>query len=425
MVESTSPLGGLRPIPYMGVIQVVAEAMQWGFRDGDPDWCNLGQGQPEVGEIEGAPPRISEIHVEPGDHAYGPVNGMDELRQAVAAHYNRLYRQGKASRYDAANVGIAAGGRVVLSRAFAAIGAVNVGYQVPDYTAYEDLIGYHEHRFSPVLLSTLAENGFAIPAVDLAREVRTRGLGALVLSNPCNPTGQVVQGKELARYVAIAREEAATLILDEFYSHFIYTPDGRPGAGPVSAAAYVQDVDLDPVLIVDGLTKSYRYPGWRLGWAVGPKPMIDTLGRAASAIDGGPSQLVQRAALQVLEPQRADQETKAVRKVFARKRNLMIRRLREMSIDCARESEGTFYAWAFVGRLRPPLADGEAFFREALKHKVITVPGVFFDVNPGKRRRRASPLRQWVRFSFGPAEASVADGLDRLEAMIRGAQRAR
>lgn len=93
-----SDLGAFRPIPYMGVIYVVAEAMKLGFWNGNPDWCNLGQGQPEVGEMDGAPPRIKEILMEPGDHAYGPIAGTNELRQAVADHYNRLYRQGKRTK---------------------------------------------------------------------------------------------------------------------------------------------------------------------------------------------------------------------------------------------------------------------------------------------------------------------------------------
>jgi DNA-binding transcriptional MocR family regulator len=60
-----------------------------------------------------------------------------------------------------------------------------------------------------------------------------------------------------------------------------------------------------------------------------------------------------------------------------------------------------------------------AFFRAALERKVICVPGEFFDVNPGKRRRgRASRFRRYVRFSFGPSEQSVADGLDRIAALV-------
>jgi hypothetical protein len=393
--------------------------MKLGFRNGHPDWCNLGQGQPEVGEMEGAPPRPSEIQMEPGDHAYGPVGGTEELRQAVADHYNRLYRQGKKSKYTVANVSIASGGRLMLSRLFAALGEVNLGYQVPDYTAYEDMMGYHQHRFTPIVIPAREGDGFVIPADVLESVVTGQNLEAFVLSNPCNPTGSVVRDAELKKYVEIARENGMTLGLDEFYSHFIYEADGSPGKGAVSGAAYVEDVDRDPVLLIDGLTKSFRYPGWRVGWALGPPEMIETLGCAASAIDGGPSQPMQRAALAILEPERADQETNALRQVFARKRNMMVSRLAEMGIRCAREPQGTFYCWASIKDLPPPLNDAEAFFFEGLKHKVMTVPGAFFDVNPGKLRPTHSPFKSWVRFSFGPPEDNVREGLNRLEQMIK------
>jgi aspartate/methionine/tyrosine aminotransferase len=140
--------------------------------------------------------------------------------------------------------------------------------------------------------------------------------------------------------------------------------------------------------------------------------------RAASAIDGGPSVPMQRAAALVLEPTRADQETAALRRVFSRKRNLMVERLAALGIRCARPSEGTFYAWASIARLPAPLHDAEVFFRRALERRVMTVPGAFFDVNPGKRRRGPSPFRSWVRFSFGPPEANVRTGLDRLAEMV-------
>jgi hypothetical protein len=406
----------------MGVIYVVAEAMKLGFWNGHPDWCNLGQGQPEVGEIDGAPPRIREIQMAPSDHAYGPIGGTDALRQAVADHYNRLYRADKQSKYAAANVCIASGGRLMLSRLFASLASVNLGYQIPDYTAYEDMIGYHQHRLTPIALPASEAEGFAIPADTLRREVTRRGIEAFVISNPCNPTGSVIRGQELADYVEIARDLGMTLVLDEFYSHFIYEPDGSPGAGPVSAAAFVDDIETEPVLLIDGLTKSFRYPGWRVGWAVGPAAMIDTLGRAASAIDGGPGQPIQRAALEVLEPESADQESNALRQAFARKRNLMTRRLREMGIRCCPEPQGTFYCWASVKDLPSPLNDGQSFFEEALKYKVITVPGRFFDINPGGIRTGPSPFKSWVRFSFGPPEDNVDEGLNRLERMIAKAR---
>ena len=328
MSEARTSLGALRPIPYMGVIWVVAEAMKLGFNNGDPQWCNLGQGQPEVGEMDGAPPRLCHIEMQPGAHAYGPIGGTQELRQAIADHYNRLYREKRASKYGPDNVSVGAGGRLLLSRVFACLAAGKVGYQVPDYTAYQDYFDYNAGRIEPVLIPTSVENGFGLPAADFDAAVAEQGLAAYLVSNPCNPTGRVIAGDELKAYVSTARTRDCTLILDEFYSHFIYDREGNRGVGPVSAATHVDDVNADPVLIVDGLTKSFRYPGWRVGWVVGTVPVIEVINRAASAIDGGPGQPIQRAAREVLRPERADQETRALRQVFARKRNLMVERLR-------------------------------------------------------------------------------------------------
>lgn len=414
-------LGALREVPFMGVIWVVHEASKLGFTNGHPDWCNLGQGQPEVGPMEGAPPRIASVELAPEDHAYGPLGGTLELRTRIAEHTNRLFRRGKRSQYGPENVCVASGGRLALTRIFAALGAVNVGYQLPDYTAYEDMFELHLARLHPVPVRARAADGFLVPTARLLEEVDERGLSAFVLSNPCNPTGNVIQGAELERLVAGARERDLTLVLDEFYSHFVYTPDGKPGAGPVSAAAYVEDVERDPVLLVDGLTKSFRYPGWRVGWTLGPSAMIETMARTASSIDGGPSRIAQRAALVALEPARADQETGALRTVFARKRNLLVERLESLGVRFARRPESTFYAWGSLEALPPPLDDAQVFFRRALERKVLTVPGEFFDVDPGKRRRGTSPYRQWMRFSFGPPIDNLALGLSRLEELVRSA----
>ena len=425
-VDLESGRGALRKVPYMGVIYVVAEAHKLGFTNGDPDWSNLGQGQPEVGEVEGAPPRIASIEIEPADHAYGPLEGIPELREAVAAHYNRLYRRGK-SQYGPEHLAIAQGGRLPLTRAMAGLGAVNIGYQLPDYTAYEDMLNLHLAHLAAVPLRAREQDGFAITPAQLGREIVDRGLGAFVLSNPCNPTGNVIAGDDLAAIVVLAREHRTTMLLDEFYSHFIYdVPAGgdnaTPGPGPVSAAAYVDDVDRDPVMVFDGLTKSFRYPGWRVGWVVGPPEMVETVARTASAIDGGSSRWAQRAALVALEPEQADAETRALREVFCRKRNEMVRRLEELGVTFANKPTGTFYCWGSLAALPDPLDDAMTFFRRALDRRVLTVPGEFFDINPGKYRKGVSPYRQWMRFSFGPPMDNMVMGLERLREMVDAAR---
>ena len=405
--------GAFREVPYMGVIWVVAEAHKRGFWNGNPDWCNLGQGQPEIGEMEGAPDRLRSVVIEPDEQAYGPINGTDEMRQAVADHYNRCYRRGKKP-YTAANVGIAQGGRLMLSRVFGAVQG-RMGYQVPDYTAYQDMMDYAASRLEPVLIPTIEENNFSIPATEFAEAAGT--LDSFLISNPCNPTGHVIQGGELASYCETARREGCTLIMDEFYSHFIYEGE-QPGSGPVSSAEFVDDPDTDPILVIDGLTKSFRYPGWRVGWVLGPPEMVETLGRAASAIDGGPSRVSQRMALGALEPSYADQETGALRGVFVRKRNMMVERLTKMGMRCL-PGAATFYVWACVEDLPEPLNDGMGLFWAALDKRVMTVPGEFFDVNPGGGRSGESPFRQWGRVSFGPPHDNVDLGLTRLEGLFR------
>lgn len=406
-----------REVPYMGVIWVVAEASKLGFYNGNPEWSNLGQGQPEIGEMKGAPRRIKNIRIEPQDQAYGPLGGTMELREKISQHYNRLFRKNHKSKYSAANVSIAMGGRLVLTRIFAALDKIRLGYRNPDYTAYEDMMNYHRGKITPVQIPTTRENGFDIPADKIADVIKKFRLNAYLTSNPCNPTGKVIAGDDLRKYVRAADSTNCAMIFDEFYSHFIY--DGnKPGAGPVSAAAHVTEVNRTPILIIDGLTKAFRYPGWRLGWVIGPEDIIETLNRAASAVDGGPSQPVMRGALQVLEENNADKETNALRKVFTRKRNIMIKYLRDAGIECLPQGSGTFYLWGDISKLPKPINSAERFFFEALKHKVMTVPGYFFDVQAGGKKRRKSDFSNWVRFSFGPPEENMVMGLERLAKMI-------
>jgi aspartate/methionine/tyrosine aminotransferase len=372
---------------------------------------------PEVGPLPGAPERVSRIDVAVNDHAYGPVQGLPELRQAVADLYNAWFRKNKKSKYTKENVAVAGGGRIALSRSVAALGPVNVGYFTPDYTAYEDMLGafpgYNTH-----LISLSPESGWAIEPAALEREIAGQGLKALVISNPCNPTGRVVQGKELEAWLAIARRRGCLLLMDEFYSHYIWPKNG-PAQKPVSLAEHIEDVDEDPVILFDGLTKCYRYPGWRVGWAVGPKSMIETLTCAGSFLDGGGSRPIQRAAIRLVEPSRAQAETMAMRQAFSKKRDLLVARLKRAGLTFPREPEGTFYGFASVAKLPPPLNDGFQFFHAALQEKVITVPGRFFDVNPRKLRPEPSRLDPFVRFSFGAPMPVVERGLDRLEAMIK------
>src|SRR5439155_13264557 len=98
-------------------------------------------------------------------------------------------------------------------------------------------------------------------------------------------------------------------------------------------------------------------------------------------------------------------------------RGYVLERLRQMDIEMEAEPSGAFYVWANLSRLPKPLNDGMSFFREGLKEKVIIVPGVFFDVNPGNRRL-SGRYENYCRISFGPELKKLEIGLDGLQRVI-------
>lgn len=419
--DETEHLSAYRSVPRTGVIYVMGEASERGFHYGHPEWCNLGQGAPETGPLPDSAERIARVDIETSRHEYAPVGGTWELREAVADLYNARYRRGMPTQYSAENVAIAAGGRLALVRVAAALDSVHLGHLLPDYTAYAELLETFE-RFIPLPLVLNASEGFHLAPARLRSHIVGTGLGAILLSNPCNPTGRVIRGGELRAWLDICRELSCQLIFDEFYSHYLYDEVAEADGPANSACRYVEDIEKDPVVVIDGLTKNWRYPGWRLSWTVGPKKLIERVTSAGSYLDGGAPHPLQVAAIPLVTQAAADREARAIQAAFGHKRRVVVERIHAMGLRLDNVPLGAFYAFVCLDDLPEPLRNGMDFFHAALDRQVIVVPGEFFDVDPGKRRRHIpSRLRNYVRLSFGPELDSVLEGLRRLDAMIREA----
>lgn len=411
----TTSIPGFREVPRTGVIYVMHQARQAGYRPDDPSWANLGQGAPQIDHLPGAPPRINSIEFSQSQQEYSPVQGDIKLRQAVADMYNYQFRKGKKSQYTWENVAIAGGGRISLTRIAASLGDINMGHFIPDYTAYEELLTAFK-SFIPIPIMLGPDYAYKLSTSKLQDTISGLGLSAILISNPCNPTGQVIAGQKLADWVDVARNQDCSLIIDEFYSHYIY--DHKPGT-IISSARAVNNVNNDPVIIIDGITKNWRYPGWRISWTLGPKSVINQLASAGSFLDGGPNHPFQNVASCLLDPELISQETIAIQKHFQEKRDFMLKELSQIGIKIDHPPQGTFYLWANLSHLPAPLNNGFDFFEEALKYKVITVPGVFFDVNPGGRRASSRHrFTSFTRLSFGPSLPSLKQGLKNLKKLV-------
>ena len=137
-------------------------------------------------------------------------------------------------------------------------------------------------------------------------------------------------------------------------------------------------------------------------------------------MDGGCAHPMQKAALPLLDKKIADQEAAAIQKLFADKKEYLVNSLKALGVTFPFETEGSFYAWGDLSGLPENLNTGMKFFQAALEEGVITVPGSFFDINPGGRRPdRPSRFKNYSRFSFGPSMEELVKGIDRLKKIIQ------
>ena len=403
----------IRNVPKTGVIYVAERAEKKGFFYGNKEWSNLGQGSPETGLLKDGPLRINEIKIDQKTAQYSPISGNKDLRTAIAKLYNERYRKDKKSKYTYENVSISPGGRSALCRIVSVLNNINIGHLIPDYTAYEELLNVFSN-FVPIPISLAEKTGFKPNVLEIKKAITNMGLGGLLLSNPCNPTGQIIAEKNLKNLVNYSLSANCSIIFDEFYSHYMYKKQT-----PLSASKYINNINQEDILIVDGLTKNWRYPGLRIAWTLGPKSIIDVITSAGSFLDGGASNAIQKNIIPLLNYQHSKSEFLAIRKEFTRKREYMIQRIRAMNLKLTNIPQGGFYCFVSLEKLPKPLDDGMTFFEHLLEYKVICVPGEFFDVNPGQRRTTSNTrLKKYIRLSFGPCFEEIKQGLDRIERMI-------
>lgn len=395
-----------------GIIYVMEQAAKQGFTYDNSEWCNLGQGAAEAGEIEGNLARISELRIGELEQGYAPVAGRKKLRENIAGMYNDIFRSKLENKYAFNNIAVAGGGRTAISRVVSCLQNIKIGYFVPDYSSYEGILaGFNNVEACPIFLR--AEDNYKIDVELIKSEIEKQKLGAIIFSNPSNPTGNILMGEDLKNLLDFARQKGILLIIDEFYFNYIYEAD----RSFVSASEYIEDVDNDNVIIISGLSKSWRYSGFRICWTVGSKDLTENIAAAGSFLDGGANNPLQKASETIISREAIEQETKAIQTTFKPKRDFMIASLEKLGFKIVGEARGAFYVWASVENLTERINTGDKFFEACLQEKVIVVPGKFFDLNPGKFRTEKR-FEGLVRFSYGPKMDTIEKGMEAIKGLI-------
>ena len=250
--------------------------------------------------------------------------------------------------------------------------------------------------------------GWRLTPDDLRRHLTSR-TRVLVLCTPSNPTGAVYSDTELAGLAEVLADHDVAVVVDEIYARISYVPVGRW----LRAAPWLADRSF----IVDGVSKAYAMTGWRLGWMLGPRELMDMASAVQSHLTSHPSSITQRAAMFALENQPAvEASVDEMVGIFRQRRDAIVAGLGAIDGMVCPPPEGAFYVFPDVrGLLGRPLgpkgtvvnssAELSAYLLdEAL---VVTVPGEAFGT-PG-----------FLRFSYALGMDQLQEGVARLTTALR------
>jgi aspartate aminotransferase len=348
-----------------------------------------------VGEPDQGTPRhvaaAGVAAIEAGRTRYAPAPGLPELRAAVAARYRQDFHVAFAPE----EVAITVGGKQALYLAGQAL--LDAGDEVivpsPFWPTFTEAVRLAGGR--PVLAPTREADGFAVTARLLGKAAgpRTR---AVILNSPCNPTGAVVEPEELLAIGRLARRRGFTLVYDDTYAQLAFS---RPRDWGLQA---LRDLLGDRLVILGTASKSYCMTGWRIGWVMGPRALIDACAALASHSTQSPATFAQLGAVTALNgPQEFVGELLAE---YRRRRDLVHSALLAIPGATCVEPQGGFYAFPnlsrYLGREIPTTLE---LGRRLLEDKhVAVVPGEGFGA-PG-----------YVRISFARPLEELREGVRRI-----------
>jgi aspartate aminotransferase len=335
---------------------------------------------------------------------YTPVAGLPELRSAIAA------KAARDSGYQAAasQVLVTNGGKQAVYQAFAAL--LDPGDEAllpaPYWTTYPEAIRLAGGM--PVEVMTDETTGY-LATVEQLEAARTRRTKLLLFCSPSNPTGAVYPREQVEAIGRWAVEHGIWVVTDEIYEHLVYD-----GASAPSMPVVVPEL-ADSCVIVNGVAKTYAMTGWRVGWMIGPRDVIDAAANLQSHLSSNVANVSQIAALAAVS---GDLSAVAqMRAAFDRRRRTMTELLADIPGVTCPEPRGAFYCYpslrALLGReIRGQRPQTTAELAELALDEVgvAIVPGEAFGT-PG-----------YARLSYALGDADLVDGVSRLATLFAEAR---
>lgn len=396
-MELTNRINRIQVSPTAVVISAAEQLKAKGV-----DIADFGPGEPDFP----TPDHIKKAAIraiEENRTKYTPTGGIMPLREAIAAWHNREL----GSRYNAKECVVNVGGKHSIFNTICVLiqNDDEVILPAPYWVSFPDIIKYAGGR--PVIVRTRQEDGFSAKAAAIEKAI-TPKTKMVIINSPCNPTGAVVDGEEYERILALSKKHNIWLLSDECYSHFVYESHK-----PFSIASAKDSKER--VIIVGSVSKTFAMTGWRIGYTLGPEPLIQAIIKMQSQSTSNPASIAQYAALEAM---RGGMDTvPPMLAEYAKRRNLIVEGLREIPGVACEWPGGAFYAFPNVSahlQGRNPLAKSCTELAKELLEKahVALVPGEAFGA-PG-----------FLRLSYATSLERIEEGLRRLNKFLTRAEAA-
>ena len=349
---------------------------------------NLGIGQPDFD----TPQHIREaakLALDEGYTRYPPAKGFLDLRQAIA---EKLRLKNNIHTDPDTNIFVAVGAMQVIFNAI--LHLIEPGEEVmvidPGYDYYSQ-IGLFGGL--PVRIPAREENGFKVDPADVKKAV-TPKTKMMIINSPSNPTGALLDDGILKALAEIAQHHGVLVLADEPYEDIVFDGHKHLSIGAIDG---MQDLTISAFT----LSKSYAMTGWRVGYAVAPKSVIDEMEKLMEHMVSGVTAMAQRAALAAITgPQTCVEE---MLKAYDRRRRIVYEGLNTIEgISCLMPAS-TFYAFPNIKKLGMSSWDLAKFLVK--EHKVALVPGSIFGRNG----------EGYLRLSFAASSEQLIEGLRRIK----------
>lgn len=323
-----------------------------------------------------------------GDVKYVPTDGTPSLKQAIIRyteeHYDRLVAPD--------NVIVSAGAKQALYNVLLTLldPQDEVVILAPYWVSYPEMVRLVGGR--PVIVTP--EDGGFVPAFEEVEEAVGSYTKAIVVNSPNNPSGAVYPAALVERLVALAEERHLTLIMDDIYHRLVFD-----GVRPPSAYAYTGlDVDEAPVVVINGVSKLYGMTGFRIGWAVAPRPLVEVMKNVQAQTTSCPPVVSMAAAEGALTGPQAEVEN--LRLQIQVNRDVMLNELLTFADVHVAKPLGTFYC---LPDFRAYTSDSDELARFLLDRAlVVTVPG------------REFGAEGHLRLSFCGSVKEITEGVRRI-----------